>query len=83
MRKHTTAKKNQQVVTKTNQKQIGEMAAKQRLTIGLDLGDCTSRYCILNEAGEVVSEDQLPTTKTGLNSFFGKMPSSALETEQS
>ena len=32
------------------------MAAKQRLTVGIDLGDKTSRYCILDEAGEVVSE---------------------------
>jgi transposase len=31
------------------------MAAKQRLTVGIDLGDETSRYCILDEAGEVVS----------------------------
>ena len=25
-----------------------------QLTIGLDLGDRTSHYCILNEAGEVI-----------------------------
>jgi transposase len=54
--------------------QIRRMAAKQRLTVGLDLGDRTSRYCILDEAGEKASEDQLPTTKTGLDSLFGKMP---------
>src|SRR5438552_6834397 len=81
MKKHTISKKTQQVPTKTNKKQIGEMAAKQRLTIGLDLGDRTSRYCILNEAGEVVSEGHLPTTKTGLNSLFGKMSSSRVALE--
>jgi transposase len=43
--------------------QIPRMAAKQRLTVGLDLGDRSSRYCILNEAGENASEDHLPTTK--------------------
>ncbi len=53
--------------------QIRRMAAKQRLTVGLDLGDCSSRYCILNEAGEKASEDQLPTTKAGLDSLFAKM----------
>jgi len=53
--------------------QIRRMAAKQRLTVGLDLGDRSSRYCILNEAGEKASEDQLPTTKAGLDGVFGKM----------
>src|ERR1017187_6696305 len=54
--------------------QIRRMGAKRRLTVGLDLGDRTSRYCILDEAGEKANEDKLPTTKTGLDSLFGKMP---------
>jgi len=33
-----------------------------QLTIGLDLGDRTSHYCILNEAGEVILEQELSTT---------------------
>jgi transposase len=53
--------------------QIRRMAAKQRLTVGLDLGDRASRYCILDEAGNKAIEDQLPTTKTGLDSVFAKM----------
>jgi hypothetical protein len=32
-------------------------------TIGLDLGDRTSHYRILNEAGEVIWEGKLPTRK--------------------
>ena len=68
MKKNTIAKLQ---VTKS---QIRRMAAKQRLTVGLDLGDRTSRYCILDEAGEKASEDKLPTTKAGLDSVFGKMP---------
>lgn len=47
--------------------------AKQKQTVGLDLGDRRSRYCILDEAGEKVREDQLPTTKAGLDAAFGKM----------
>ena len=81
MKKNTTAKKNQQVLTKTNKKQIMEMAANKRLTVGLDLGDRTSRYCILDETGEVASEGQLPTTRSGLNSLFEKMPSSRVALE--
>jgi len=62
-----------QVETKGRKKQDRVVASKQRLTVGLDLGDRTSRYCILDEAGEKVSEDKLPTTKAGLESLFGKM----------
>ena len=53
--------------------QVRRMAAKQRLTVGLDLGDRSSRYCILDEAGEKASEDQLPTNKAGLDSIFARM----------
>jgi transposase len=67
-------KKNSIARMQVTKSQIRRMAAKQRLTVGLDLGDRTSRYCILDEAGEKASEDQLPTTKTGLDSLFGKMP---------
>ena len=86
MKKHTIAKQNQKVqkqkaLTKTDKNGIRKMAAKQRLTIGLDLGDRTTRYCILNEAGEVVSEGSLPTTKGGFDSLFGKMPSSRVALE--
>jgi hypothetical protein len=60
-----------------DRKQVRQMAAKLRLTIGLDPGDRTSCYCILREAaGEIVSENQLTTSKAGLDSLFAKMPSS-------
>ena len=80
MKKNTTAKKSSKTLSKGKQ-QIRQVAAKQRLTIGLDLGDRTSRYCILDEAGEVVSEDQLPTSQTGLNTLFAKMASSRVALE--
>jgi transposase len=53
-----------------------------QLTIGLDLGDRTSHYCILNEAGEVIWEQELPTTAKGSEQVFRKIPRSriALET---
>jgi transposase len=61
--------------------QIRRMAASQKLTVGLDLGDRSSRYCILNEAGEKASEDQLPTTMAGLDSLFAKMAPSRIALE--
>ena len=55
---------------------------EQKLTIGLDLGDRWSFYCVLNEAGEVIVEQKLPTTPEAMKQIFGKMPRSriALET---
>lgn len=44
------------------------------ITIGLDLGDKSSRYCVLNERGEVVREASAATTKKGLCQAFGARP---------
>jgi transposase len=53
-----------------------------QLTIGLDLGDRFSHYCILNESGEVIGEHNLPTTPKGIDEVFHRIPRSriALET---
>ena len=81
MKKNTTVKKNQRAQRNTKNRQARQMASKERLTIGLDLGDMTSRYCILNEAGEVVSEGSVATSKVGISSLFGKMASSRVALE--
>jgi transposase len=54
----------------------------QRLTIGLDLGDRSSWYCVLSETGEVLLEQKLGTTAKAMREVFGGMPRSrvALET---
>src|SRR5450432_1734254 len=59
-----------------------EIFKDDKLTIGLDLGDRFSHYCILNGAGEVIREHRLPTTPKGIDEIFGKIPTSrvALET---
>jgi transposase len=48
----------------------------------MDLGDRSSHYCILNEAGEVIRESKLPTTPKGIEEVFSRIPRSriALET---
>jgi transposase len=82
MKKNSTAKKSaKKAQAKGENKKIRQLAAEQRLTIGLDLGDQTTRYCIVDEAANVVSEGQLPTTKAGLDSLFAKMPSSRIAME--
>jgi transposase len=54
----------------------------QQLTIGLDLGDRSSFYCVLNGFGEVVLEERVATSPEAMKKTFGKMPRSriALET---
>jgi len=54
----------------------------RHLTVGLDLGDRSSFYCVLDEAGEVILERSLATTPKALTEVFGRMPRSrvALET---
>ena len=65
MKKNSTTKPN------TRRAQV---ARARKLTIGIDLGDRVSRYCILNEEGEVIFEGSVPTTKSGMNQVFGAMP---------
>ena len=37
--------------------------SQPKLTIGLDLGDRSSWYCLLDEVGEVLQEQKLSTTQ--------------------
>src|ERR1700691_3274790 len=43
-----------------------EIFKDDKLTIGLDLGDRFSHYCVLNGAGEVIRERRVPTTPKGI-----------------
>jgi transposase len=56
--------------------------SEQKLTIGLDLGDRSSCYCVLDEAGVILLEQRLSTTPKAMREVFGGMPGSriALET---
>jgi hypothetical protein len=44
------------------------------LTIGLDLGDRSSYYCVLDAAGEVVLEQKVSTPPKAMRDVFGAMP---------
>ena len=52
------------------------------LTIGLNLGDRNSWYCVLDEAGQVRQEQRVCTNAKTLREVFGALPGSrmALET---
>src|SRR6202161_732191 len=61
----------------------GNMIFKgQKLTIGLDLGDRWSCYCVLDEAGEILLEQKVATTAEAMKQIFEKIPRGlmALET---
>ncbi len=53
-----------------------------KLTIGVDLGDRWSFYCVLDEAGQVILEQKVATTPEAMKQTFEKIPRSliALET---
>src|SRR5690242_6322729 len=71
MRKHNTAKG----FVGTGKR------ANRKLTVGIDLGDRSSRYCILDEQGEVLAEGSVATTKKGFAQVFGSKPRSRLALE--
>ena len=43
---------------------------EQAVSIGIDLGDRRSRYCALNEAGEVIEEGEFANTRAGIERLF-------------
>jgi|SRR3984893_3541168 transposase len=59
-----------------------EIFKGHQLTIGLDLGDRWSFYCVLDEAGKIILEQKVSTTAEAMKQTFAKIPRSliALET---
>jgi transposase len=53
-----------------NSSREGRNAEKPALTVGIDLGDRFSRYCVVNEAGEVMEEGRIATTAGALERHF-------------
>src|SRR5262245_16440398 len=51
----------------------GRKIFKRQLTIGLDLGDRSSSYCVLDEAGKILLEQKVPTTPETMKQIFGRM----------
>src|ERR1700735_2987359 len=49
-------------------------ARKRSITIGIDLGDKTSHYYVVDSEGEMVREGKVATTKKGMKQRFGSLP---------
>src|SRR5690349_20768770 len=54
---------------------------EQKLTIGVDLGDRWSLYCVLDEAGKIILEQKVLTTPEAMKKTFGKTPRSLITME--
>src|ERR1700723_2908067 len=55
-----------------------EILKEQKLTVGLDLGDRWSFYCVLDEAGKIILEQKVATTPEAMKQTFGKIPRSLI-----
>jgi transposase len=53
----------------------------RRLTVGLDLGDRSSFYCVVDGTGDVLLEQKVSTTPRAINEIFGAMPRSRIAVE--
>ena len=53
-----------------NEKATERSRAQARLTVGVDVGDKRSWFCILDEEGEIVVKGSLPTTPNGFKKQF-------------
>jgi hypothetical protein len=52
-----------------------------RMTIGIDLGDRRSHFCVLNKQAQVIARGFLPTTISALRREFEGLPSSLVAIE--
>jgi transposase len=67
MKKNNTTRQSSKQGTK------GTKGCKRSITIGMDLGDKTSRCCAIDESGEVLFERATATTKRGMVQMFGAL----------
>jgi transposase len=66
---------------KKDRRENGFGPNRDRLTVGVDLGDRWSQYCILGLEGETLSEGQLRTTQDDVEEFFRALPAARVVIE--
>ncbi len=67
-------KKNNNLSTSPARTAATKIRKSDRVTIGMDLGDKTSRYCARNGDGDVLVEGACATTRKGMAQLFEAMP---------
>ena len=60
---------------------VGKKGQSPQLIIGIDLGDRTSRYCVLDEAGKILLEQEVETRPEALKKKFSAMDRSRIAIE--
>lgn len=58
---------------KKNSKRCQSPTPKMRVTIGMDLGDKTSRYCMVDQEGQVLKESSVGTTRQAMTQVFARL----------
>lgn len=89
MKKNSTLKNHRQGGRKQETEKLLELmkaherkeAVAAKLTIGLDLGDRGSCYCVLDEEGEVIGRGEVVTERGPLEVVFGRLPASVVALE--
>jgi len=66
MKKRSSSRQNPKPAAKAKR-------AQQSVTIGMDLGDRNSRYCLLSSQGEILREGQVATTKAEMIKTFSRL----------
>jgi hypothetical protein len=66
MKERSSSKGSPKRMAKANRKQ-------EAITIGMDLGDKNSCYCVLGEDGQVLREGQVATTRKAMTHLFNSM----------
>lgn len=79
--KDTVTKPRHRQASKARQRARKSWGAALQQVVGLDLGDKTSRYCVLELDGEVKAERGVATTRQGLSQVFAKMGRSRIALE--
>ena len=69
--------------TKAREKGHSEVQDKiaGKLTVGIDLGDKVSRFCVLDQEGEIIEESSVKTTDGALQQRFAAMSSTRVAIE--
>ena len=79
--KQTVTKPRHRKASKARQVERASSVGPVKQVVGLDLGDKSSRYCVLDNEGTVQSERSVATTRQGFSQVFAKMARSRIALE--
>jgi len=65
----------------TMRRTVSKIFKGRQLTIGMDLGDRWSFYCVVDESGKVILEEKVPTTPEAMKQTFARIPRSRIAME--